>query len=232
MHVTPSQHLFEALCPRLEEGEQEVWFRHPELPLQTNQLGCIVFDEDVQYVTNQRDQYYLLLSQKNRIFLGSRARLVMECYLQRDLTGMQFQPKDPNPYNLCPENLVVFGHRSKDIMPLIWAKQMFLNRTIEYMNSRTAILLKRGVDPVQYWKLMALPKYYFNKWVEQSEFQKPEGKKRGSYSVGTRRMETIAIIKQMKAEKRSNEDIKQVLGIKNKSGLSYWLRIIRAENDI
>ncbi len=234
MIVKPATHLFNATCPALEEGEEEVWFRHPKWPLECNQLGIIVTDEEAHFITNGRDQYYLMYGKKNfeRHFLGTRERIIMECYHQRDYTGWQFHHRDANPYNHTEENLVGFIHRSKEMMKFVWANQNFLDRTIAYMNTRTAILEKRGVDPVDYWKAMELPGNYFKKWVSQSGFEPPEKNKRGEYKIQKRRGEIIANIKQLKAAGKTNAEIRETLGMKGKNSLAYWLKIIKEQNDI
>lgn len=234
MIIKPATHLFDALPPKLEDGEEEIWFRHPKWPVQCNQLGILFFDDGEQVVGNQRDQYYLMYGKKSseRHFLGGRARIVMECYHQLDYSGYQFHHRDCNPYNYSMENLVGFRYKCKEMMPFLWNNQKFADRTIDYMNTRTGVLLKRGIDPVKYWKMMEIPKVVFNRWVRQSEFEAPEKSPRGKYKIEARRYEVIALIKKMKAQGKSNAEIREELGINSKNGLAYWLKIIKAENDI
>lgn len=234
MIIKPATHLFDALPPKLEDGEEEIWFRHPKWPVQCNQLGVLIFDDDVQVVGNARDQYYLMYGKKGheRHFLGGRARIVMECFHQISYEGFQFHHRDTNPYNYTEENLVGFVHRSKEMMQFVWANQKFADRTIAYMNTRTPVLQKRGIDPVQYWKMMEIPNKVFNRWIRQSELQPPDKEPRGKYKVEARRYKVIATIKEMKAQGKTNAEIGEVLGISSKNGLAYWLKIIKAENDI
>ena len=234
MIVKPATHLFNALPPKLEDGEEEIWFRHPKWPVQSNQLGVLFFDEDVQIVSNSRDQYYLMYGKRScdRHFLGGRARIVMECFHGINYEGYQFHHRDCNPYNFTEANLAGFKARSKEMMQFIWNNQKFTDRTIEYMISRTSVLEKRKIDPIQYWKLMEVPKVLLNRWIKESGLEPPAKEVRGKYKVETRRHETIALIKEMKAQGKKNAEIREALGIGSKNGLAYWLKIIKEEKDI
>lgn len=234
MIIKPATHLFDAMPPKLDDGEKELWFRHPKWPVQCNQLGVLIFDDDVQVVRNARDQYYLMYGKKvhERHFMGGRARIVMECFHQISYEGFQFHHRDCNPYNFTEANLVGFRYKCKEMMEFLWNNQRFVDRTIAYMNTRTAVLQKRGIDPVQYWKMMEIPKKVFNTWIKQSDFKPPDKESRGKYKIEARRYEVISTIKAMKAQGKTNAEIGEVLGITSKNGLTYWLKIIKAESDI
>jgi hypothetical protein len=235
MIVQPANHYFEATYPRLEEGEEIIWFRHFKHPVMCNQLGMIVFDDEVGWTYNGRDQYrYWGEGRQCRtsIVLGSPERVVMECYTGISHKSQSFLYRDGNPYNKTYQNLIPYRViNTQELRDANFKWKAFLKSSVDYMNNRTPVLEKRGIVPAEYWALMQLPEWLIKVWSKSEEMPTP--KKRGvrvknpyekPYKVNEWKVERMEEILRLKAEGKNLKQIAAHFDLNSGSAISHWIK--------
>lgn len=235
MIIPKPKHYFQATYPILEEGEESIWYRHPEHPLSCNQLGMVVFDDGISWNFNRRGQYRYNLKGKRNVFnLGSEEKVIYECLTGISHKGKSFLYKDANPYNRTFENLLPYKTISTD--ELIDANDRwreFLNASVDYMNSRKPLIEKRGIDPANYWSLMELPEWLTKLWAKGKPMPKSNIRKQadqarparpGGYVVNPWKIEKAALIHKLSDEGLSQKKIAKIVGLKTNSGVVHWLK--------
>ena len=157
----PATHYFNAKLPQLEPEEPIVWRRHYKFPVESNQLGILVWDEDC-IIVSTRDKYKITYKEPGKpttyYTTPSQNRLIWECFYGQILTTDWILCLDGNPYNNCINNLVKAKRGEPLFRQAMSAKKKFLQASFEYMKSRTPFIEARGIEPHLYWAAMDLPK--------------------------------------------------------------------------
>jgi hypothetical protein len=152
------------MVPTLEDEEEIVWMRHPKYPLVANQVGIIMFDDEYN-ATGFRDRYKFRRADSEKygkfITTGAVQRLIWECFHGSvDIYDFVLHING-NIVDNSIENLVRCKRGESVYKNAILAKKKFLENSARYMLSREEILLKRGIEPDYYWKIMDLPKDFY-----------------------------------------------------------------------
>lgn len=225
-----AEHFFEAKYPTLEEHEVEIWYSHPKWDIKCNQLGVLDFNEEILTFTyTSRDQYKIRRKgEVNTYVLGSKERIVMECYTGQDCKGFNFFHVDANPLNLTFENLVFFRNKAPGIDYYKRQKKEFIQRTLDYMKSREPLVQKRGISPEDYWTAMELPDWLIREWRVANGLPVKERtkvlKERRQYVTGAEQEMLVVRIKELRQGGASWKDIQEILEIKSKSRLKYLVK--------
>lgn len=235
MIIPKPKHYFEATYPVLEEGEEIIWYRHPEHPLSCNQLGMVFFDDDIVWCFGRRNQYRYNVKGNPKFFiLGSEERVICECLTGISYKGKAFLYKDGNPYNKTLENLLPYKSINTDELKDAnnrWRE--FVNASVDYMNSRKPLIEKRGIDPAEYWSLMELPDWLIKRWSKGTPMPKSRIRKKseqerpprpGGYVVNPWKLEKAALIHKLHDEGLSQKRIAELVGLKSNSGVVHWLK--------
>ena len=236
MIILPATHYFEATYPMLEEGEEVIWYKHFKHPVMCNQLGMIVFDDNVGWTYNGRDQYrYWGADRQCRtsIVLGSAERVVCECISGFSHKNQAFLYKDGNPYNKTFENLLPYRViNTAELREANFKWKAFINASVDYMNSRTPLLLKRGIVPEDYWGLMNLPEWLTKVWNKDQEMPQPKTK-RGvrvkdpygtPYKINEWKHERMEDIIKLRAEGKSLKQIATIFNLSSGSAIGHWIK--------
>jgi hypothetical protein len=150
-----SVHYFNYKPKQIPEGEAEYFFQHPIWDLKCNQLGVIYFGDSLDVSYNPRTEKYTF--NYNRKSNGkTRPRLVYECYSnsmtkKRHMSYLNGIPLDLSVENIMfPEHLIPEArHRQKE----------FMLRSYQYMLNIEEKLLKKGIDPCDYWEMFVLTEW-------------------------------------------------------------------------
>lgn len=166
MIIHPAKHWFETRLTELEPDEEEIFFRHPTLPLKINQIGIIYFDDEEQASDGIAGKIYRIKIKNEKgktsyVSLGSRGRVCYEAYHQMDCAGRQFMHVDGNPMNCTKENLIPMNPPQKTKDPeayeiyqrAVKAKKKFIDRSVQYMIQKEEWVLEKGGEPNHYWQL-------------------------------------------------------------------------------
>lgn len=156
MIIPKCTHFFNATYPVLEDHEEEIWYNHFQLPLKCNQLGLLIFDDDFDVQYNSIKGDYSVKTGTSKRSLGTRQKLVWECYYGIACVGSMVMFKDANPFNLTQENLwrVESGSTFKRYNAI---KNEFTQKTFEYLSEKAKKYEERGVDIKDYIEILALP---------------------------------------------------------------------------
>lgn len=223
------------MCPQLEDHEVDVWYPHPVYDLSCNLLGIIVFGDDVRWTSTADTIWITPTETGHRINLGQREKIVMECYTKTLIPNCVFFHIDGNPYNLTQENLVYYNCSSREDGNRYYNKRLreFLATTVSYMNSRTPLLLARGVDPENYWDAMLLPKRLMRLWRKQycGKSAKPVKNPRGYYKPNQSSAITLQWLQVYSDQGMTQKAMAQALQIKI-GMVRYYLKKIKMPFDI
>jgi hypothetical protein len=236
MIIRPANHYFEATYPMLEDGEEIIWYKHFKHPVMCNQVGMIVFDDSVGWTFSGRGQYrYWGENRQCRtaLVLGSAERIVCECITGISYKNQAFLYKDGNPYNRTFENLLPYRViNTAELREANSKWKAFINASVEYMNSRTPVLLKRGIAPEDYWALMELPEWLTNVWSKKQEITEPK-KKRGlrvanpygtPYKINDWKHERMEDIIKLRSEGKTLKQIATHFDLNSGSAIGHWIK--------
>ena len=234
MRFFPHTNYFDCLSPMLEDHEEEVLFKHPQHDFYCNQVGALYFPDKLKAQTRQSGQWKIMDEQNIfYIVLGIKERIVRECYDGFSYKGYSFYHKDGNPYNLTSENVIALSKGDKDNSKFRKQRRYFIMETLNYMNSREPYIVKRGLDPMDYWETMQLPK-----WVMQ-EYRLYKGKPiptldgaKKKYMKGDEQLAVLRQIYDMKRAGNSWNVMMDELNIKSRAGFNYLLKKAEATFDI
>ena len=218
----------------LEDHEEEILYKHPLHNFHCNQLGVIYFPEELKAQTRESGQFKILdLKTQFYITLGYRERIVRECYDGFSYKNYSFYPKDGNPYNVTPDNVIALAKGNKDNSKYRKLRRAFIMETIRHMNSRESYILKRGIEPMHYWETMQLPKWLMQEYrvYVGKPLPPPTGEKK-KYLKGDDQHKVLQQIYEMKQAGNSWNDMMAELGIKSKAGFCYLLKKAQATFDI
>lgn len=232
-----TNHFFDAKYPTLEDHEEEIWYPHPLYDIKCNQLGILDFADELKAQLNGRDQYKVKPPGSSSYkTLGYKERVVMECYtgISHKSTKILFQ--DGNPLNHTFGNLMCFRKKGSDYRHFYKIQRDFIINSIKYMNSREPFIVKRGIDPEDYWRAMALPSWLMDEWFlynKRTSNQEPTEKlTRGKYIKGDDQLELLRRIWELKNNGYSWQEMMEEIGSKSRSGFSYLLKKAETYFDI
>lgn len=226
MRFFPHTNYFDCLSPMLEDHEEEVFFKHPKYDFHCNQLGVLFFPDKLKAQTRQSGQWKIMDDQNIfYIVLGIKERIVRECYDGLSYKNYSFYHRDGNPYNLTPENVIAVAKGDKDNSKYRKLRRYFILETIKYMNSREPYILKRGLDPMDYWEIMQLPKWLMQEYrlYKGKPIPTPTGEKK-KYIKGDDQIILLSQIWEMRQAGCSWTVMMDETGIRSKGGFQYLLR--------
>lgn len=211
MIVHPSRHWFEAKFPSLEDHEEEIFFPHPVYDIKVNQLGVLYCDNDKYGVYDNVDNS-MVREQSTRRSLGTKTRIIWECYTG----GLVFTPHffyvNGNPLDTRFENMVLSGPVSaKDRQPYLRTRARFIQASVEHLIKLENRMEKVGVDREQLYDMLLLPQ-----WLKgaRAKYLPPRPKHQKRTSLGTSK------------PRSTEEEIAEVIKLYN-MGLTFYAIIDR-----
>jgi hypothetical protein len=211
-------HLFELKYPTLPDGEEMIWFRHPQFPLQCNQLGLIVVDDNT-YWTLSNDKFVFLVKKENGKFTKYNAptdsRLVYECY-HGTISAQDFVfHANDNIYDKSYYNLIS-ARRGQEIQKIYTKRRIqFLDNTVDYMISKSEYLLSKNIEPDDYWNLLALPKEIMKHYRKRLNINYVENRGRKEYLKGDAKLDLAKKCYDLRVSGMSYQKITDQFGLSN-----------------
>jgi len=187
MIVHPSRHWFEAMFPMLEDHEEEIFYQHPEHDIKVNQLGVIYCDNDVYGIYDNVDNS-MVRTQITRRSLGTKTRIIWECYTGQSVFTPHFFFVNGNPLDTRFENMVLSGPVSaKDRQPYLRTKARFIEASVEHLLKLEKRTEAVGVEREQLYDLLLLPQ-----WLKgaRAKYVPPRPKTDRVSSLGTSKPRT------------------------------------------
>jgi hypothetical protein len=217
MNETTDIHLFNISYPTLGEDVEDIWYRHPEFPLQCNQVGLIVVDENVHWTISNGclSLDYELNGErfkKRRGILDHR--LVYECYFGKLTLRDWIFYKNMNVYDLRPDNLITLRRGDPDFKYYNKRKSDFIDNTINYMKRKSQILDKKGINPKDYWEMLSLPKDIIKEFRKQMGYDE-ETRRGRKYFRGEERLKIAKDCYELRKTGLSFWKISEKLGLNN-----------------
>jgi hypothetical protein len=163
MIIPNPRHLFEDCLPKLEEGEEEIFYPHPIYDLSCNQIGLIYPGETLTYYS-----YSTLADKcnvndlKNYKTSAPRLKIIAQCFAGHTDIPFRTVPLDGNPYNTTASNLLYPKSFNKVANENY---HNFKQRTIQYMLERDKKLEAKGIPPIMYWGLQKLVHPFRNEYT-------------------------------------------------------------------
>jgi hypothetical protein len=183
MIVHPAKHYFECMFPTLEDGEEEIFYQHPEHDIKVNQLGVIYCDND-KYGIYDNVNNSMVREQVTRRSLGTKTRIIWECYTGQSIFTPHFFYVNANPLDTRFENMVLSGPVSdKDRQPYLRTRARFTQASVEHLMKIEDRMEKVGVDKDQLYDLLLLPQWLKGARKKYLPPKPPKPKK--TYSKGT-----------------------------------------------
>jgi hypothetical protein len=212
MIVYKAKHWFEAMFPSLEDGEEEVFYQHPLYDIKVNQLGVIYCDNNVFGIYDKIDTS-MVRSQATRNSVGTKTRIIWECYTGEIVNTPHFFFVNANPLDTRFENMVLSGPLStKERAPYLRTKARFTQASVEHLMKIEDRMEKVGVDKEQLYELLLLPQWL--KSARKKYLPPKPPKQQKKYSRGTPKTRTTP------------EEIEEVIKLFN-MGLTFYAIIDR-----
>jgi hypothetical protein len=211
MIVHPSRHWFEAKFPSLEDHEEEIFFPHPVYDIKVNQLGVIYCDNDKYGIYDKVDTS-MVREQATRRSLGTKTRIIWECYTGVLVFTPHFFYVNGNPLDTRFENMVLSGPVSaKDRQPYLRTRARFIQASVEHLIKLEDRMEKVGVDREQLYDMLLLPQ-----WLKgaRAKYLPPRPKHQKNTSLGTSK------------PRSTEEEIAEVIKLYN-MGLTFYAIIDR-----
>jgi len=212
MIVYKSNHWFEAMFPSLEDGEEEIFYQHPLYDIKVNQLGVIYCDNNAFGIYDKIDTT-MVRSQITRNSVGTKTRIIWECYTGEIVNTPHFFFVNANPLDTRFENMVLSGPLSaKERAPYLRTKNRFTQASVEHLMKIEVRMEKVGVDKDQLYELLLLPQWL--KSARKKYLPPKPSKQQRKYSKGTPKTRTTP------------EEIEEVIKLYN-MGLTFYAIIDR-----
>jgi hypothetical protein len=176
------------MFPSLEDGEEEIFFPHPKHDIKVNQLGVIYCDNDKYGIYDKIDTS-MVRSQKTRNSVGTKTRIIWECYTGEIVNTPHFFFVNANPLDTRFENMVLSGPLSvKERQPYLRTKSRFIQASVEHLMKIEARMERVGVDKDQLYDLLLLPQWLRSARKKYLPPKPPKQQKK--YSRGTPKTRT------------------------------------------
>ena len=212
MIVYKANHWFQAMFPSLEDWEEEIFYQHPKYDIKVNQLGVIYCDNNVFGIYDRVDSS-MVRSQKTRNSVGTKTRIIWECYTGEIVNTPHFFYVNGNPLDTRFENMVLSGPLSaKERQPYITTRARFIRASVEHLIKIEDRMEKVGVDKEQLYDMLMLPQWLRSARVKYLPPKPPKQQK--TYSKGTPKTRT------------TEEEIAEVIKLYN-MGLTFYAIIDR-----
>lgn len=184
----PTTNLFDAKLPIFEDGEEEIFYQHPEFDIKCNQLGALYLDEDVYYVVYSRYGIYVRSREnqngkiKFRDNLGMKQKIVWECYAGRRLnSGKQFYHVNGNVLDFSYGNLAPAASSDpKAAAAMVGKKKRFIQTSVDRLLELELKYQERGIPKDELHELLQLPQWLISA-REKKISPPPKRIKRGDY---------------------------------------------------
>ena len=165
MIVPKATNIFDALAPMLEDHEEELFFQHPTEDIKCNQLGVVYYNED-KYLYLHNKQGGSFMESGTRRNLGSKVRIVWECYRGQTHSGAgspHFFFANGNILDYRPENVFL----SNELMPkekaeMARSKAKFILFSIQRLMELEIYYEKRGIKKEDLYTAMLIPVWLVN----------------------------------------------------------------------
>lgn len=165
MIIPKATNIFDALAPMLEDHEEELFYQHPTLDIKCNQLGVVYYNED-RYFYLHNKQGGSFLEKDTRKNLGSKVRVVWECYHGKFHSGAgspHFFFANGNILDYRPENVFL----SNDLLPkekaqMARAKAKFILSSVQRLMELEIKYEKRGIKKEELYTAMLIPVWLVN----------------------------------------------------------------------
>jgi hypothetical protein len=159
MIVHPAKHYFECMFPTLEDGEEEIFYQHPKHDIKVNQLGVIYCDNNVFGIYDRVDTS-MVRSQTTRNSVGTKTRIIWECYTGQIVNSPHFFFVNGNPLDTRFENMVLSRPLSKEERaPYLRTKNSFTKASVEHLMKIEDRMEKEGVGKEQLYDMLLLPQW-------------------------------------------------------------------------
>ena len=176
------------MFPMLEDGEKEIFYQHPEHDIKVNQLGVIYCDNDKYGIYDKVDTS-MVRSQITRRSLGTKTRIIWECYTGQLVFTPHFFFVNANPLDTRKENMVLSGPVSaKDRQPYLRTRARFTQASVEHLMKIEGRMEKVGLSKAELYDLLLLPQWLKSAREKYSPPLPPKPKK--TYSKGTPKTRT------------------------------------------
>ena len=157
MIVYPAQHLFEAKFPKLEDHEEEVFFHHPVEEIYCNQLGALYY-ESSSYVCYDKNESNVVRNQKTGKNVGTKIRVIWECYTGKIVTNPHFLFVNGNPLDTRRENMRKISELpKKEWEALQSVKKRFIQKSVEHLVKLEERASKMGLSNSELNQILMLP---------------------------------------------------------------------------
>ncbi len=219
-------HYFNYLPPTIPEGEEEIFYRHPNLPFCMNQLGVIYEDDDysVNYVKDEDIRIYCLSTNKY-IATGRRARFSIECYTNQiiDKERASVVYLDGNSQNNSFHNLKLREDLTiKQIKQAKDNKDRFRELSLNYLKQVEKKLLAKGLDTNRYFKFMKLPSWMGVKIHNGVEFT--AGVVLSDKLPNAKNYQRMLEIVRMYEDGMTQNAIMERFGFSSRNQVRYWIQ--------
>jgi len=211
MIVHPVRHWFEAKFPSLEDHEEEIFYQHPQHDIKVNQLGVLYCDNDKYGVYDNVDNS-MVREQSTRRSLGTKTRIIWECYTGQSIFTPHFFYVNGNPLDTRFENMVLSGPLSATArQPYLRTKSRFIQASVEHLIKLEDRMEKVGVDREQLYDMLLLPQ-----WIKgaRAKYLPPRPKHPKNTSLGVSK------------PRSTEEEIEEVIRLFNQ-GQTYYAIIDR-----
>lgn len=223
MEVT---HYFNYTPALIPEYEEEVFYRHPTFPVETNQLGALFPDEGYT-ITTWKDHGKIrvhCVATNLPIVNTSKSRMVLECYTGRRLSPTKAQHVflDGNEDNYSLNNLFLKGDLTpQQIAQSVHNRLLFREHSINYLKALEEKIRNKGLDLEKYLGFLKLPSWLLDRTLVKTKSQ-------GTMHVSTKLPNAKNHEKMMRVIELRNMgytrvQIQKEMGFINDSSIKYWI---------